>query len=288
MCVSTAMVLSPKATFSTTLAVLRPTPGKASSAAGRRGPGRRAFPPVRGRAARRCWLSSATGRWSGCGAQRRRRRGRPSRLRVGRDGEQADGGRLTDRSVAWADSTTATSRVNGSVKVSSVSGAGLWAASASMKARTSALVIGFVLRGLGVAAGMTVRFSAAFRISSAVVSQRAKRPPSGTGLRVGDQVLADFDLDMRQAALVAVGGDAVVAVFGERIGRVVADDEVGFPAQQVQQDAGESRVLVVQQADLHGAAFAFEGRGETVHRDQHGAAAGRGRPAGRRCGRGRG
>ena len=37
MCVSTAMVGSPKAVFSTTLAVLRPTPGSASNAARSRG-----------------------------------------------------------------------------------------------------------------------------------------------------------------------------------------------------------------------------------------------------------
>jgi hypothetical protein len=37
MCVSTAMVASPKAEFMTTFAVLRPTPGRASSAARSRG-----------------------------------------------------------------------------------------------------------------------------------------------------------------------------------------------------------------------------------------------------------
>src|SRR5438874_2148179 len=40
MCVSTAIVDSPKATFSTTFAVLRPTPGSVSSAARSRGTAR--------------------------------------------------------------------------------------------------------------------------------------------------------------------------------------------------------------------------------------------------------
>ena len=56
--------------------------------------------------------------------------------------------RFTETSVACADSTTATSNVNGSTNASSLRGAGLALAKASMKPRTSSRVMARGLRGL--------------------------------------------------------------------------------------------------------------------------------------------
>jgi hypothetical protein len=79
-----------------------------------------------------------------------------------------------------------------------------------------------------------------------------------------------------RANRLAVGGDAVVAVLGDRVGRIVTDHEITLLTQQVEQDKSEPRVLVVEHAHLHGSAFAFERWREAVHRDQHGSTIGAG------------
>ena len=88
---------------------------------------------------------------------------------------------------------------------------------------------------------------------------------------VGDQVLADFDFDMGQSAVLAVDRNAVVAVLGDRVRRIVADRKVGFLTQQISAGCRPDRILVVEHADLHRSAFPFETRRETVHGDQDGA-----------------
>jgi hypothetical protein len=125
MWVSTAMVGSPKAMLSTTLAVLRPTPGRASSASRSlrhlaavaleqqaREPARRSLP----------WCGR--GRWSGCSRRCPLRRARPWPA-GGMGAEQGRVARLTPLSVAWAESTTATSSWKGVAYSSSPFGSGL-------------------------------------------------------------------------------------------------------------------------------------------------------------------
>ena len=76
--VSTAIVLSPNATFNTTLAVLRQTPGRASSASrGRAGPRRCVSRSVDATTRQRCVPWPAISRWFKCGAQRRPHRAAP-------------------------------------------------------------------------------------------------------------------------------------------------------------------------------------------------------------------
>ena len=129
MCVSTAIVGSPKATFSTTFAVLRPTPGSASSASRSRGTSPLCcstsirlsaitfFALVRNSPIVR--ISSIT-------------RSSPSAsifAGVSASANSAGVALLTPASVACADSTTATSSVNGLMNSSSVCGIGRVSAS---------------------------------------------------------------------------------------------------------------------------------------------------------------
>ena len=101
-----------------------------------------------------------------------------------------------------------------------------------------------------------------------------RRRPFALAGRAGDQILADFDLDMVEAVGFAVHRDRVVAVVGDRVRFVVADGEVALRPQQLEHEPRERRRMVVQHADLDGAVDALEHRGKAVHRDQHGAAPG--------------
>ena len=55
--------------------------------------------------------------------------------------------------------------------------------------------------------------------------------PRGLALTVRDQILADLDLDMVEAAPLAVHRDRVVAVIGDRVGLVGADYQIALGAQ---------------------------------------------------------
>ena len=146
MCVSTAIVASPKATFSTTLAVLRPTPGSASSASRERG----TCPPCRSiriaQVANRFFAllrNSPMVRMCSVSA------GRPN-ARIF-SGELATANKrrvalLTPTSVACADSSTAASNSNTLVYSSSVWGCGLAALSVAKNAAMSAAFIGCAAR----------------------------------------------------------------------------------------------------------------------------------------------
>ncbi len=79
------------------------------------------------------------------------------------------------------------------------------------------------------------------------------RCPDGLAGLVRDQVLTDFDLDMRQATAFGVLRDAIVGDIAHRVWGVIANHEVAFRAQQIEHDAGEAGIAVVQHADLHGA-----------------------------------
>ena len=129
-CVSTAIVGSPKATLSTTFAVLRPTPGSASSASRSRG----TSPPCCSTSIRR--QRDHVLRLGAEEADRadQSRRAAPRRAPsifcgVSATANSAGVALLTPTSVACADSTTATSRVNGLMNSSSVCGIGRVSAS---------------------------------------------------------------------------------------------------------------------------------------------------------------
>ncbi len=100
-----------------------------------------------------------------------------------------------------------------------------------------------------------------------VRSRQETREPLGPGglpCRFGDQILADLDLDMRQAAALAVDRDGVVGQVGDPVGLVLADEELAFGAQQVGQGVSEPGIAVEQHADMPRARHAPEDRGKAV------------------------
>ena len=162
MCVSTAIVGSPKATLSTTFAVLRPTPGSASSASRLRGtcpPWRsissrqvsnRFFALVRNRPMVRMYSVSA---------------GRPRARTLAGVFATTNRRRValfTPTSVACAESSTAASSSNTLVYSSSVFGCGLAAASVAKRGAISAVFTGGSAARLG-ARGARRRGAAAAR-----------------------------------------------------------------------------------------------------------------------------
>src|SRR5581483_4354804 len=86
---------------------------------------------------------------------------------------------------------------------------------------------------------------------------------------IGDQVLADLDLDMGQAAPLAMDRDGVVGEVADTIGLVVADDEVALALEEVEEDAGVAGITVIEAADVPLPADALENRREGMHRDEH-------------------
>ena len=112
--------------------------------------------------------------------------------------------------------------------------------------------------------------SAPASVACTSTSREPRRPIVLSGL-VGDQILAYLQLDMRQPAPLAVDRHSVVRVIAHRIGRVVADHEIGLGAQQIEHDRREPPIAIVEHPDMHGTPLAPEDRRETVHRDQHGA-----------------
>ena len=91
---------------------------------------------------------------------------------------------------------------------------------------------------------------------------------------ISDKVLANFDFYMGQMALLAVNRNRIVRCISHPVRLVVADLETLLAAQQLDQYMGETRIAIVEHADMPGAADAVEYGRETVHRDQ------RCRPAG--------
>ncbi|KAG1437311.1 hypothetical protein G6F57_020302 [Rhizopus arrhizus] len=91
---------------------------------------------------------------------------------------------------------------------------------------------------------------------------------------IGNQVLADFQLHVHQAAAFAMHRHCVVAGAAHRVRLVVAHHQVAFVAQRLQQCMRKSRVLVVQHAGLPRPLHAVHHRGEAVHHHQQGGAAG--------------
>src|SRR6185437_15726111 len=105
------------------------------------------------------------------------------------------------------------------------------------------------------------------KFSLAKRARQALGPPRLAGL-VSQQILAYFDLDMRNRALLPVDRNSVVALVTGRVGLVVAHDRPALGAKQREQFVSEPCVPVVQDADLPRPVFAVEHRGEAVHRDE--------------------
>src|SRR6185436_15724257 len=75
----------------------------------------------------------------------------------------------------------------------------------------------------------------------------------GPTLHVGfacEQILPDLEFHMRNAALLAVHDDRVVAGIAHRIRLVVPDDECAIAAQPLPHQPAESRISAVQHADV--------------------------------------
>ena len=86
---------------------------------------------------------------------------------------------------------------------------------------------------------------------------------------VADQVLADFDAGVDQAAHLAMHGDGVVGRIAHRIGFVVADHQIALGAQLLQQQRRQRAVAVIERADVPGPRDAGIDRREAVQRHQH-------------------
>src|SRR5580704_17404204 len=72
---------------------------------------------------------------------------------------------------------------------------------------------------------------------------RTPRPLSSV---VGDQVLANFNGGVRQAALLAVYRDSVIGCVGDAVGLIVADHELRLAFQQRHDEMGKARVAIVE------------------------------------------
>jgi len=79
--------------------------------------------------------------------------------------------------------------------------------------------------------------------------------PGGLARCIGDQILADLNLDVPQATPFRMYRDAVVGGIAHRVRGVVAHHQVAFRAQKIEHDLGKLRVAIVQHADLHRAGF---------------------------------
>src|SRR5215831_1082356 len=70
--------------------------------------------------------------------------------------------------------------------------------------------------------------------------RREERRQALLPLLVVDEVLADLDAGVRNAATLAVHRNAIVALIAGRVRLIVADDEPGLAAQAVAQQMGEA------------------------------------------------
>src|ERR1700730_5052453 len=80
--------------------------------------------------------------------------------------------------------------------------------------------------------------------------------------------MANFDRNVMQAASLTVYRDGVIQRIGHAVGLVVADDELLFAFQQRHEEMGETRIAIVEHANMPGPRHAHEDRREAVHRDQ--------------------
>ena len=93
----------------------------------------------------------------------------------------------------------------------------------------------------------------------------------GGGIVVGDQVLADLELDAGDAARLAVMDEREVREIGGGVGLVAADDEIAVGsgvAQEAEQRFGQARVAVEEDAAVPGAGDVEEDGREAVDGDE--------------------
>src|SRR5262249_27737091 len=77
------------------------------------------------------------------------------------------------------------------------------------------------------------------------------------------------DLDMGEAAPLAMDRDRVVGEIADPVGLVVADDEIALALEEIEEDAGIAGVAVIEDAGMPLPADALEDRREGMHRDEH-------------------
>ena len=73
---------------------------------------------------------------------------------------------------------------------------------------------------------------------------------------------------MVQVPLLAMDGDRIIRRVGDAIRFVVADDEIFFTMQELHQDLGETRVAVIEHADMPKPRHGLENGCEAVHGNQ--------------------
>ena len=100
--------------------------------------------------------------------------------------------------------------------------------------------------------------------------------PGGLACEIGEQVLADFDLDMREAAPLAMHRYGVVGQVADPVRLVFADDEIGLAAQQLRKSVRQTGIAVEQDGHMPRPRDPFEYRSKAVQRHQD-------RLAARRC-----
>src|SRR5262249_49618322 len=110
--------------------------------------------------------------------------------------------------------------------------------SSSRRARLVSRISGGFMIGGGVWLALTRALNQPLRGQRQLVlaedARQPLRPLLLVGL-IGDQVLPDLDAGVDQAARLAMHGNRVVGLVADRIGLVVADHEIGFRAQRLQQ-----------------------------------------------------
>src|ERR1700688_1101447 len=99
----------------------------------------------------------------------------------------------------------------------------------------------------------------------------APRPIGLSGLVV-QQVLTYFDLDMRQAARLAMARNGVVGLVTDEIGLVIGDAQIVLTPQHVEHQAGKTAVAIVQYRGVHLPPHASEDVGHAVLGYQNGGA----------------
>src|ERR1700719_1402047 len=76
--------------------------------------------------------------------------------------------------------------------------------------------------------------------------------PGPLALFVRDEILPDFDLDVGDFPTLAVNGNAIVRGVAHMIGLIVADHEVTFLTEQIEEDEGQARIAVIEHSDMPG------------------------------------
>src|SRR6516165_3514654 len=85
-----------------------------------------------------------------------------------------------------------------------------------------------------------------------------------------DEILADLDQRMRQAAPFAMYRNSVIRGVADDVWRVITDEKIVIGIKQRQQRTCETRIAVVKHASMPRATYSFEHRREAVQRDQSG------------------